>query len=85
MDEQTRMELGQEAQYVEQENQREQILSELQEGNKNLQSENKRLREAIRNVPTDEYNQAQDDGCDSCGAWDCFLEKLEEWEKEALK
>lgn len=43
------------------------------------------LRKAIKNVPTSEYGRAQDFGADSCGAWDCFLEKLEEWKKRALK
>ena len=59
MDEQTEMELGQEAQYVEQESQREQMLSELQEGNKNLQSENKRQREALEHIA--------ENGCGKCG------------------
>ncbi|KKN77622.1 hypothetical protein LCGC14_0358970 [marine sediment metagenome] len=37
---------------------------------------------AIDNVPISEYGKAQDDGCDGVGAWDCFLETLNEWEIE---
>lgn len=43
MNEQTEMESGQEAQSIEQENQREQLLAETQEYNKQLQANNKRL------------------------------------------
>lgn len=50
-----------------------------------LQSENERLRKAIQSVPTDEYGEAQSDGCDSNGAWDCFLESLAKWREQALK
>jgi len=50
-----------------------------------LKAENKRLRDAIKNVPTSEYDEAQKDGCDASGAWDCFLEALEKWEKQALE
>ncbi len=43
------------------------------------------LREAIRNVPTEEYGEAERDGCDASGAWDCFIEKLDKWEEQTLK
>ncbi len=43
------------------------------------------LKTAIKNVPTNEYGRAQQEGCDSCGAWDCFLEELDIWQKQALK
>ena len=61
MDEQTEMELGQEAQYVEQESQREQMLSELQEGNRNLRAENELIKGLIKialdelGVPNKDY------------------------------
>jgi len=44
MDEQTEMELGHEAQCLDQENQREQLLAKTQEWNKQLQAENKKLK-----------------------------------------
>lgn len=47
MNEQTEMELGQESQFCEQESQREQLLAETQEGNKQLEAENRKLREYI--------------------------------------
>lgn len=51
-----------------------------------LQIENKRLREAIHNVPTDEYGRVGREGYDDiCGGWDWFLEKLEEWKEQTLK
>jgi hypothetical protein len=50
-----------------------------------LRSENAKLKEAIKNVPTNEYDEAQNDGCDSCGAWDCFLEALQEWKEQTLR
>ena len=50
-----------------------------------LQAEIKRLEEAIKNVPTSEYSEAQREGCDSNAAWDCFLEELAKWKKQALK
>lgn len=48
MDEQIEMELGQEAQGLAHEAQREQWISELQEANKQLQAKNKKLRKAIK-------------------------------------
>lgn len=50
MDEQTEMELGMEAQYREHEDQREQLLAEIQEHNRQLQAENKKLREATQKI-----------------------------------
>lgn len=50
-----------------------------------LQTENKWLKEAIDNVPTEEYGRAEREGCDSGGAWDSFLEKLSDWKQQALK
>lgn len=52
---------------------------------KEVVAENKRLKKAIKNVPTGEYGRAQMEGSDSCGAWDSFLEKLEVWKEQALK
>ena len=47
MDEQTMEEQGQEAQTIDRENQREQLISELQEDNRQFQAENKALRELL--------------------------------------
>lgn len=48
MDEQSEEELGYEMQSLNHEAQREQMISELQEGNRNLQAENKTLKELLR-------------------------------------
>lgn len=52
---------------------------------KRLEQRIKELEEAIRNVPTEEYGEAEREGCDSSGAWDCFLEALEKWQDQALQ
>ena len=44
----------------------------------------KGLVEAVNNVPTWEYGEAQREGCDPNGAWDCFIDALEEWSSKAL-
>jgi len=48
------------------------------------QEENKKLREALNTIPFDEHGEAQRDGCDSNGAWDCFQEKAEKHIANAL-
>lgn len=50
----------------------------------NLRSANERLRDAIKSWPCGTYYKAQDDGCDSVGAWDCFVEAMQEWSEQAL-
>ena len=35
------------------------------------------LREALDTIPLHEYGEAQHEGCDAKGAWDCFKEALE--------
>ncbi len=43
-----------------------------------------KLTEALRTIPFGEYGEAQGDGCDSNGAWDCFYDKADEHIKRAL-
>jgi len=50
-----------------------------------LQAANATLKEAILSVPISEYAEAQRDGCDANGAWDCFIQALHEWKDHALK
>lgn len=50
-----------------------------------LDSRIKELEEGIGNVPTGEYGEAQREGCDSNGAWDCFIEALIKWENKLVE
>jgi hypothetical protein len=43
-----------------------------------------KLAEGLRKIPFQEYGDAQGDGCDPNGAWDCFYSKADEHIKEAL-
>lgn len=63
----------------------EEQLSVLMEDYSKLQAKNERLKEAILNIPISKYGEAQRDGCDPSGAWDCFIKALHEWKDEALK
>lgn len=42
------------------------------------------LEAALKTIPFGEYSEAQREGCDSNGAWDCFLEAADEHIKKAL-
>jgi len=50
-----------------------------------LQAENERLIQAIKDLSLDEYHKAMRDGCDANGAFDCLSEKIEKWREETLK
>lgn len=42
------------------------------------------LEKAIQHVPTTEYHDAQEEGCDPNGAWDCFMDSLRKWREQVL-
>jgi len=63
----------------------EELLNPIFKQVEQLQSENEKLKEALNNIPTNEYSEAQSNGCDSEGSWNCFLKALKEWREQALK
>jgi len=53
-------------------------LTDLQTAVEERDTELTMLREALDTIPLYEYGDAQREGCDPGGAWDCFKEALEE-------
>jgi hypothetical protein len=58
---------------------------DLENENKKLQDENEMLKEAIKNWPDREYDEALRSGCDPSSAYHCFFQEMVKWQEQALK